>query len=120
MPKRSDRNSRDPNSQQSGSLGDSLPVKVFGLWHDIKTMLAMLFDYFLGRYRTLPLKTIIAMIVAILYFASPIDVIPDFIPFVGYIDDLFVIILAIDLVRDDLQAYQAWKEEGGRGQDGTA
>ena len=120
MPKRSYRSSGGRESRQSGGFGESLPVKVFGLWNDIKTMLAMLFDYIGGRYGTLPRKTVIAMIGAILYFASPIDFIPDFIPFVGYIDDIFVIVLAIDLVRDDLQAYRAWQEEGDRNQDGTA
>jgi uncharacterized membrane protein YkvA (DUF1232 family) len=119
MSNRSHRTSGGRKSRQSGGLRESLPIKFFGLWNDIKTMLAMLMDYISGRYVTLPLKTIIAMIGAILYFVSPIDFIPDFIPFVGYIDDFFVVVLAIDLVRDDLKAYRAWQDEGGRKPDGT-
>lgn len=32
----------------------------------------------------------------ITYLISPIDIIPDFIPFVGYTDDLFLVIFALD------------------------
>lgn len=93
-------------------LGESLPVKVAGLWDDFKTLLAMLVDVMTGRYKDLPFKTLIALVAAVLYFVSPIDFLPDFIPFVGYIDDVFVIVLAIDLVRDDLADYRAWREGG--------
>lgn len=96
--------------RQSGGLGESLPIKIIGLWNDIRTLLAMLFDFIAGRYRSVPLKTLAVLIVAILYVISPIDLLPDFIPFFGYIDDAFIIVLAIDLVRDDLAAYREWKK----------
>ncbi|GAV20988.1 hypothetical protein MMIC_P1966 [Mariprofundus micogutta] len=41
-------------------------------------------------------KFLIAMIVA--YILSPIDLIPDFIPVIGYLDDLLLLPLAIALV----------------------
>ena len=117
MPKDSYRNGRGQGRRKSGGgLGESLPVKILGLWNDIRTMLAMLLDYVTGRYRDVPWKTIAAIIGAILYFASPIDFIPDFIPFFGYLDDALVIALAVDLVRDDLVAYRTWKEGGGQWQ----
>jgi len=34
-------------------------------------------------------------LLAILYIASPIDFIPDFIPIVGWIDDLFVLVAGL-------------------------
>ncbi len=109
----SQRTGRDGGRGRGGGLGESLPVKVAGLWDDFKTLLAMLIDVVTGRYRDLPFKTLLALVGAVLYFVSPIDFLPDFIPFIGYIDDVFVIVLAIDLVRDDLAAYRIWREGNG-------
>ena len=91
-------------------MNERLPIKIHGLWSDIKTLVAMLIDMLAGRYRAMPLKTIVALVIAILYIVSPIDLLPDFIPLIGYLDDAFIFILTVDLVRDDLDAYRAWKE----------
>jgi uncharacterized membrane protein YkvA (DUF1232 family) len=104
------KNGQGRGRRQAGGLGESLPIKVAGLWADIKTLLAMLYDFLVGRYRSVPFKTLAAIVVAILYVISPIDLLPDFIPFVGYLDDAFVIVLAIDLVRDDLETYRIWRK----------
>ena len=44
----------------------------------------------------LPRAAKIALAAAMVYLASPIDLIPDFIPFVGYLDDLLLAALVID------------------------
>ncbi len=118
MARRSPGDRGDRRRRSAGGLGESLPVKMIGLWDDIKTLLAMLLDLVAGRYRSVPLKTLAVLIFAVLYLVSPIDLVPDFIPFIGYLDDAFIFILAIDLVRDDLQAYRVWKQQRGSSQDG--
>ncbi len=37
------------------------------------------------------------VIVSVIYLLSPIDLIPDFIPFIGYLDDFVVISLLLNL-----------------------
>jgi uncharacterized membrane protein YkvA (DUF1232 family) len=44
----------------------------------------------------LPRPAKLALAAALVYFASPIDLIPDFIPFVGYLDDLLIAALVVD------------------------
>lgn len=44
---------------------------------------------------------------ALLYFISPFDVLPDFIPFVGYIDDAFVISTVINSLAGEIERYTA-------------
>lgn len=85
-----------------------IPDKLATLWTDIKLMVAMLRDFLFGNYSDVPWKTIAAIAAAIIYFASPIDFIPDFIPVIGYVDDAMVIALAVDLVRDDIETYRRW------------
>lgn len=93
------------------SFGDHPPGALTQVWNDIKLMLGLVTDYAKGNYKEVPWKVIAAVTGALIYFISPIDVIPDFIPGVGYLDDALVIKLALDLARDDLYAYSSWKSE---------
>ena len=44
-----------------------------------------------------------------LYAVSPTDLIPDFIPIAGALDDMTVVALATRFVRKDLEAYCRFK-----------
>lgn len=62
-----------------------------------------------GRAPQIPLYTIAMMGVALLYFADPLDVIPDWIPGIGRSDDALVFELAFGLARAGIERYCAWK-----------
>jgi uncharacterized membrane protein YkvA (DUF1232 family) len=47
--------------------------------------------------------------VAIIYFVNPFDLIPDFIPVIGYLDDVAVIALAVASIHNDLDDFRAWE-----------
>ena len=49
-------------------------------------------------------------VVALIYFLSPIDFIPDSIPVIGLIDDAAVILFAVDSAHNDINDYRQWKE----------
>lgn len=76
-----------------------------------KIMLGMLADYRKGIYTKLPLFTIAAIAFAFLYLLNPFDIIPDFIPGVGYIDDMAVFTFALRFIESDLHKYLDWKLE---------
>jgi uncharacterized membrane protein YkvA (DUF1232 family) len=44
----------------------------------------------------LPRSAKLALLAAAVYLASPIDLIPDFIPFVGYLDDVLIAAVVVD------------------------
>lgn len=46
-----------------------------------------------------------AVVAALVYFISPLDVMPDVIPFVGYLDDLGVIAWTIKFLGKEIRAY---------------
>ncbi len=81
------------------------------LLDDIILMFSMAADYVKGNYRNVPIATIVAIIAGAIYLLTPIDVIPDFIPFVGYLDDAFVLGIVIRQARSDLDKYRIWKVE---------
>lgn len=75
----------------------------------LKLFLSMLNDYRSGVYTELPLRTILSIGGALLYLISPADIIPDFIPLVGWIDDIFIINFVWKQVEKDLDKYSLWK-----------
>lgn len=50
----------------------------------------------LARDPSLPRPVKVALVAAAVYLASPIDLVPDFIPFLGYVDDLLLAAIVLD------------------------
>ena len=48
---------------------------------------------------------------ALAYVVFPIDVIPDFIPGVGFIDDVFVIGLVMKSISDEIERFKVYSRE---------
>ncbi len=78
---------------------------------DFKLLIAVVKDYWNGNYRKIPFWTIAAVVAAFLYVLNPLDLIPDFIPLVGQIDDAAVVAACLFMVRRDLHRYKKWKIE---------
>ena len=84
-------------------------VKVLAKYfNDLCEIFELLRDRVAGVYRETPWTTIAALTGALIYVLSPIDLILDFIPGIGFLDDAVVIGLAIKLARPDLEKYRAW------------
>ena len=75
----------------------------------IKILVSLLKDYKSKKYREVPWRVIAAVVFAILYFINPFDIIPDFIPGIGYIDDIAVIAFIFASIEVELKKYAKWK-----------
>jgi|SRR5699024_6725073 len=76
---------------------------------DVKVMLSLIKDYWNGSYREIPWWAISAVVAALLYVLSPIDLIPDFIPVVGYMDDAAIVAMCLRMVEQELSKYESWR-----------
>lgn len=76
----------------------------------LQLLLEVLQAWYKETYKEIPKKSIIMIISAIIYFVSPVDLIPDFIVGAGYIDDAAVIAFAIKQIAEDLEKFKLWKE----------
>lgn len=80
-----------------------------GRWKKMVNQAKLLFEmiraYAKKEYREVPWATIAKAAFAIIYFFSPVDLIPDFIPIAGYLDDAAVIALVVRSIQDDLRKY---------------
>lgn len=87
-----------------------IPRGPFGeTWPYLLAMLRLVRDYQTGDYLDTPKPKLLIVIAAIIYFVSPFDVIPDYLPVLGHIDDAFVVSLALKSVRAELDTFMAWE-----------
>jgi uncharacterized membrane protein YkvA (DUF1232 family) len=79
------------------------------VWDDLMTFLRLIKAWATGGYTQAPWKSIALVIGAVLYFVSPIDAIPDFIPVIGFMDDAFIIGFVMRAIRKDVRAFREWE-----------
>jgi uncharacterized membrane protein YkvA (DUF1232 family) len=81
---------------------------------NIPMLVSLVRSYIRKDYRDVPLGSIIAIVSALIYFLSPIDLLPDSIPVLGYVDDAAVFAFVWKMVADDIEEYRKWQEANGK------
>ena len=66
----------------------------------------------LRTYTEISPKVIISLVAAFIYFVKGIDLIPDFIPIIGRVDDLAILGAALKVCEPELAAFEQWRENG--------
>jgi uncharacterized membrane protein YkvA (DUF1232 family) len=61
-----------------------------------------------------PLILKAAMLGIVAYVVSPVDLVPEFIPFLGIVDDLVLIPLAVEWIARRLPVYEQTRPDGPR------
>ncbi len=62
--------------------------------------------YIAGTYKKLPAITLVKMVAVLVYFISPFDFIPDVLPFVGFTDDLAVVLWVGKSIKNELDEFE--------------
>jgi uncharacterized membrane protein YkvA (DUF1232 family) len=86
-----------------------VPEKLKKVVNQVKLLYELIRAYIDGTYREIPWVSIATAVAAVVYFLAPIDLIPDAIPGLGYIDDIFVIRFALTALGSDLKTFCEWK-----------
>lgn len=95
------------------SQADTARESAFGLSDRIGRRMSLaielLADHHAGECPQIPFYTISLLAEAVYYFLDPNDVIPDWIPDIGRLDDALVLELSFELGADGVRRYCAWK-----------
>ena len=84
---------------------------------DLPLMIAMIKAWIRKEYTVVSPKVIACLVGAILYLIKKKDIINDSVPFVGHMDDLAVMGLALKLSENELKAFAEWRNAGNKAAD---
>lgn len=76
----------------------------------VKLFISMLKDHSAKKYY-IDDNALGLLIAALAYLVIPLDLVPDFIPVVGFTDDAAAFALVIKKLSSEVKNYQTWKEE---------
>jgi uncharacterized membrane protein YkvA (DUF1232 family) len=78
-------------------------------WPYVQAMLRLIRAYFRGEYRNVPQEGLLWIITAVTYFVDPFDLVPDEVPFLGFVDDATVMSFAVGRTRQTLDDFMTWE-----------
>jgi uncharacterized membrane protein YkvA (DUF1232 family) len=88
----------------------SIPKAPFAdLWAYLQAMLRLVRAYYRGEYRSVRFANLVLIIGAIIYVLDPLDLIPDWIPGLGFLDDATVLAFAVQKTRETLDDFKNWE-----------
>jgi uncharacterized membrane protein YkvA (DUF1232 family) len=62
-----------------------------------------------NEYKGVSNRTLGMLVLGLLYFVLPLDFLPDFIPVIGYVDDLTVIVAIFKSLSSDIEKFLEWE-----------
>lgn len=100
--------------EKAAEKAASVPKDAFGEnWPYLQTMLRLAHAHGHGQYREVSEDVLLSILAALNYFVDPFDLIPDEIPFLGYIDDATVVDFAVAKAKQLLDDFMIWETTSG-------
>ncbi|MGI4869765.1 MAG: YkvA family protein [Janthinobacterium lividum] len=78
-------------------------------WETLQSLFRLIKLSVSGEYTGVPSTTVAAAIAVLIYFISPIDLIPDFIPVVGLLDDMALLAWFSTSIKHELDKFHDWE-----------
>lgn len=79
------------------------------VWETLQSLFRLIKLSASGEYTGVPTTTVVAAVAVLLYFISPIDLIPDFIPVVGLLDDVALMAWFTTSIKHELDKFHDWE-----------
>ena len=78
-------------------------------WETLQTMFRLIKASVSGEYTGVPTSTVAAAVAVLIYFISPIDLIPDFIPVLGLLDDVALVAWFSTTLKGEIDKFHEWE-----------
>lgn len=78
------------------------------VWENLQLLSKMIKLAVAGEYKGIPNNTLIGGIAVLIYFISPIDLVPDFIPVIGLLDDATLLAWFMTSIKSEIDKFREW------------
>jgi uncharacterized membrane protein YkvA (DUF1232 family) len=99
----------DKSKRKMHSIKGKQKASFKDFFRHITTFQRLLRAYARKQYPHLPWKSLLSIVGAFLYFINPLDLIPDFIPGIGLIDDIALLGWVYNSVANDVVRFEEWE-----------
>jgi uncharacterized membrane protein YkvA (DUF1232 family) len=106
----SDRSRTDRLLEDTRTKSEKHAGVLRSVWNDLWTLWRFVRAWRDRDYRDVPWKSIVVAIAGLFYFIDPIDIVPDFIPVIGYLDDGVVLAFIARIIHSDLEKFRQWEK----------
>jgi uncharacterized membrane protein YkvA (DUF1232 family) len=77
---------------------------------DLEVLIRLLRAWATGKYKGISVTNLLIVAGAVFYFLNPIDAIADFLPMIGFSDDIAVILFALARLKGEFQKFEDWEQ----------
>ena len=88
----------------------SFLVAAAGFWKDIRLTASLVRAYVNGEYRNVSWLTVSTVLFTLLYLLSPLDLMTDAVPVIGWLDDVVVLVIGLKVIHRDLQKFRRFRD----------
>lgn len=68
----------------------------------------MIHSFMRREYKAISMPHLIAIVASLIYFVTPLNVLPDAVPSTGLLDDAVVVGAVVKWCQDDIDKYMMW------------
>ncbi len=86
-------------------------IRTSGFVNRARIFVRMVKAYAKGDYRDIQWQNMVLIVAALLYFITPVDLIPDFIPITGLVDDFAVMVWVYNRIQQEVDKFILWEKE---------
>ncbi|MEP0365986.1 MAG: YkvA family protein [Cyclobacteriaceae bacterium] len=76
----------------------------------VQKVMRMIRAHFTGEFKAFSVKSMVLLVFALIYFITPLDLLPDFIPALGFTDDLSILLFIFKSIQEDVAEFEEWEE----------
>lgn len=79
------------------------------VWEFLMASIRLFKAYTNGSYQEIPWQSLVMILASIIYFVMPVDVIPDILAGVGYLDDATLLAWTVRSFAADIEKFTEWE-----------
>lgn len=85
-------------------------ITIFSFFDDVEALVRLVKAVYNKEYTDIKKRNFLKVALGFLYLFSFIDLVPDFIPFIGWVDDVAVLFVIYRSLKTEIDKFKVWEK----------